>query len=324
MGWFTNWITGGAEDDADEAIEDAKKLEAEARAEMNRMKEAYMDVDLSNPFASMVNHFDGMENQFADMRNQFAGLENTMEDLTVNQEQANFEAQQAQQNQSNIMEGMRGAAGGSGIAALAQSMAKAGQLASQQASASIGMQESQNQMARQQQASQLQQQEAGYAGQLAQMQAAEAANLQMSEAQMQQNLQSQEIGGMIRQEDLERARIENLLGMSLSQEAGYNEAAINWQGQRGKGWDVAGQFMQGLGQGLGSSDRKLKKNIKLIGKSPSGIKIYLFEYIDKIFGEGVFQGTMSDEVPSNVVIKHKDGYDMIDYSKIDVEFKKVI
>ena len=72
------------------------------------------------------------------------------------------------------------------------------------------------------------------------------------------------------------------------------------------------------------SDRRLKKNIKLIGKSSSGINIYVFEYINKIFGKGVFQGAMSDEVPSYAVVKNKfKNYDGIDYSKIDVEFKQV-
>ena len=90
MGWFTNWITGGAEDDADQAIADAQALEQEQRAAMNAAKQTYLDMDLSNPFADMVNEFDGMENQFANMTNQFAGLENTMEDLTVNQQEAQF------------------------------------------------------------------------------------------------------------------------------------------------------------------------------------------------------------------------------------------
>ena len=71
------------------------------------------------------------------------------------------------------------------------------------------------------------------------------------------------------------------------------------------------------------SDRRLKKNIELIGNSPSGIGIYTFEYTDKNFGEGKYQGTMSDEVPNSVIIKHESGYDMVDYSKIDVEFKSV-
>ena len=71
------------------------------------------------------------------------------------------------------------------------------------------------------------------------------------------------------------------------------------------------------------SDRRLKKDIKLIGLSPSGLKIYSFKYKDTSFGKGVFQGVMSDEISPNAVIKHKDGYDMVDYSKIDVEFKSI-
>lgn len=73
-----------------------------------------------------------------------------------------------------------------------------------------------------------------------------------------------------------------------------------------------------------ASDRKLKKNIKLMKYSPSGLKIYSFKYINKIFGEGTYQGVMSDEVPSNAVIKNFIGiYDGVDYSKIDVEFKQI-
>lgn len=32
---------------------------------------------------------------------------------------------------------------------------------------------------------------------------------------------------------------------------------------------------------------------------------------------------MSDEIPQNAVVKGNDGYDMVYYDKIDVEFKKV-
>jgi len=88
-------------------------------------------------------------NLYADARNQYANIqtnfENTYEDLTVNQQQAQFQAQQGAQQRANIMQNMRGAAGGSGIAALAQAMANQGQLATQGISASIGQQESANQ-----------------------------------------------------------------------------------------------------------------------------------------------------------------------------------
>ena len=77
-------------------------------------------------------------------------------------------------------------------------------------------------------------------------------------------------------------------------------------------------------RGVGSSDRRIKKNIFLIGHSPSGLNIYSFEYINKIYGNGIWQGVMSDEVPSGAVIKNFVGkFDGVDYSRIDVEFKKI-
>jgi len=82
-----------------------------------------------------------------DTSNLAAGMQNTFEDLTVNQQQAQFEAQQQQQGLANTLGAMQGAAGGSGIAALAQAMAGQQSANLQQASASIGQQEAANQMA---------------------------------------------------------------------------------------------------------------------------------------------------------------------------------
>lgn len=79
--------------------------------------------------------------------NPFANMENVYEDLTVNQQQAQFQAQQGNQQRANIMSNLRGAAGSSGIAGLAQALANQGQLQTQRISASIGLQESSNQLA---------------------------------------------------------------------------------------------------------------------------------------------------------------------------------
>jgi hypothetical protein len=68
-----------------------------------------------------------------------------------------------------------------------------------------------------------------------------------------------------------------------------------------------------------ASDRKLKKNINKIGESKSGINIYEFEYLHN---DVKFQGVMADEVPQ-ASIEHEDGYSMVDYSLIDVEFKEL-
>ena len=120
---------------AKKEMERQQRLEKKARQKLNQQKNIYRNLDTSNPYLNM---------------------ENTMEDLTINQKQAEFERQTFQQSQANIMQGLQGAAGGSGIAALAQSLAQQGQLASQRAAASIGQQEARNQMARQQQAGRIQ------------------------------------------------------------------------------------------------------------------------------------------------------------------------
>jgi len=74
-------------------------------------------------------------------------MENTFEDLTVNQQQAQFQAQQQAQQRADVMQNLRGAAGGSGIAGLAQALANQQQTQTQQISASIGQQEAANQRA---------------------------------------------------------------------------------------------------------------------------------------------------------------------------------
>lgn len=95
----------------------------------------------------------------ADTSNVWADQENVYEDLTVNTQQADFVAQQQAQGMADTMGSLKGAAGGSGIAALAQSLAGQQAQNAQQASVSIGQQEASNQAAERQMAGQLQQQE---------------------------------------------------------------------------------------------------------------------------------------------------------------------
>lgn len=147
-----------------------RREQAAAEKELATMKSRFETMDTSNPYAN---------------------LENTMEDLTVNTQQADFMAQQAQQNQANIMQNMSGAAGGSGIAALAQAMANQGTQAAQQASASIGQQEASNQAAA---------------------------------AQMAGQLQSMEAQGAARSQDLEREKISTQLGMAQERLGAANAA----------------------------------------------------------------------------------------------------
>ena len=113
----------------------AARAQAKAQKELDKNKALYASLDTSNPYTNM---------------------ENTMEDLTVNQQQAEFTKQQQEQQRANILEQMRGAAGGAGIAALAQTLANQGSLDAQKAAVSIGKQEQAIQMATAKEESRLQ------------------------------------------------------------------------------------------------------------------------------------------------------------------------
>lgn len=112
-----------------------KSEQREAQAEFQRRQAQFENLDTSNVYA---------------------GLENVYEDLTVNQQQAEFVKRQQQQALAQTMGGMQGAAGGSGIAALAQAMANQQMLGAERAGISIGQQEAQNQAAQARMAGQLQ------------------------------------------------------------------------------------------------------------------------------------------------------------------------
>lgn len=126
-----------------------------------------------------------------DTSNVYTNMQNTMEDLTVNQGAAQFQAQQEQQGLSNIMGSMQGAAGGSGIAALAQSLAGQQSQNLRRASVDIGKQEQSNQMAERTQAG---------------------------------NLQLYEKKGELISRDAEKDKVSTLMGMAQQRSAAANQA----------------------------------------------------------------------------------------------------
>ena len=82
----------------------------------------------------------------------------------------------------------------------------------------------------------------------------------------------------------------------------------------------------GAAVGAAASDITLKENIELIEVSPSGIPIYEFDYKDKNYGEGRYSGVMAQdllEIYPSAVIQEKDGTLKVDYSQIDVEFRRI-
>jgi len=112
----------------------------EESAKLDKQKDLYRKFEFKNPYA--------------DMQNQYA--ENVFEDLTVNQQAADFQMEQGAQQRANILGSLKGAAGGSGIAGLAQAMANQGQMQARGVSASIGQQEAMNQNLKAQGAQQVQ------------------------------------------------------------------------------------------------------------------------------------------------------------------------
>ncbi|MAZ73914.1 MAG: hypothetical protein CMC70_12290 [Flavobacteriaceae bacterium] len=182
----------------------ARKQAKKAKKELNAQMDAFREMDTSNPYLNM---------------------ENTMEDLTINQKQSQFQKEQFQQSQANILDSLRGAAGGSGVAALAQQMAQSGQLAAQQSAADIGRQEASNQRA-----------ERAEAG----------------------RLQGLEIQGEYQKRSDDQYKTETLLGMAQEKFAAKKEMQAAAKQQK---WDAitggitgAANMFAGFGQGDGTTE----------------------------------------------------------------------
>ena len=224
VGGISNIVAGNA------AMGRAEDLQGDARTELNKQRAAYEGLDTSNLAANIVNPYANIQTQF----------ENTFEDLTVNQQQAQFQAQQGAQQRSDILQSMRGAAGGSGVAALAQAMANQSQLATQQTSASIGQQEAANQSAMAQGAAQVQAREAAAQQQIA---AGEGAR------------QAQVLAGAQAARGLEYDKTTNLFGMASGELAAANQAveAARAQKQQGVSDIIGGVAQAGMSLATGGA-----------------------------------------------------------------------
>ena len=209
-------------------------FQKEQQRKLDAQKDIYKAMEFQNPYA-----------------------ENVYEDMTVNQQQAEFQAQQGDQQRANIMQSLKGAAGSSGIAGLAQAMANQGQLQTQQISASIGMQESQQQ----------------------QLKARGAQQVQAGEGALQ---------------TMEVNRQSTLLGISMGESAGANAAAMQAQsnlvasgaaeaqmlGQQAAGmYQMAGSGIQMMGQGLqaGISANATPAKVDPDPCFMKGVKITMFD-----------------------------------------------
>ena len=127
----------------------------------------------------------------------------------------------------------------------------------------------------------------------------------------------------VEQQGFEQNQINQVIGaLAGAPIRSYGEERTGFTSTPMQGPSPFGQVTGALGA-IGSiyamSDIALKNNINLIGKSPSGINIYTFNYSGD---DKVYQGVMAHEVP-HASSFNDDGYLMVDYSKVDVEFKRV-
>ena len=197
QGQVAGGIAGGIAGIAGGIIGGRKRRQEQkaAKAQLAQRQQAYESFQFTNPYANMQNAF---------------------EDLTVNQQQAQFEAQQQQQALASTMSGMQQAAGSSGIAALAQAMAQQQSANIQRAGASIGQQEAAIQRA----------------------QAQEAGRIQTLQAQ-----------GAAAQQAQQFEKTETLLGMSQQRKAQADEARRQaTQSLIGGIGEIAGSVIPVIGQ----------------------------------------------------------------------------
>jgi len=201
-------------------------------------------------------------NPYRDLNTNF---ENTFEDMTVNQQQAQFQAQQGSQARANLLSNLQNAAGGSGIAGLAQAMSNQQQIQGQQISASIGQQEAANQR----------------------MSAQGAQNVQRMTQQAQETIG---YGEQLR-ETKENARQMNLLNLRSGRQQAQADFRGAMQQQKnavmGGIGDIVGAGLQGFATGGGFSKGGFKLDT-FLGRESAGPKTTpydasRFEYNDTMF-----------------------------------------
>ena len=232
-----NRIMQQANDLTAQQMAENRELQREMIAKYEARQADYEAMEFFNPY-------ENMQNYYADLQNAYVGMENTYEDLGVSTVAAQFQMEQGQQQRADIMSALSGAAGGSGIGALAQSLANQGVLQSRQVAVDLAQQQRQNMMMSAQQQQQIDQ-----------MQRATDMQIQQAIAQGAASADMAERGGMSMLQGAEIGRQSTLLGMSAGDYAGANagvqQAYANQMGAIGMGMNAMSSRMGMWGQIIG-------------------------------------------------------------------------
>ena len=293
----------------------AKRKRRRAAAEKRRLTGELKSLEKSRQ--KVINPYDNVKNLSSLAKDLTGNLSNPYSNMGVATQAAEMQIEEADIALANTLDSlMASGASAGGATALAQAALQS----KKGVSASIEKQEAANEKLKaqgQQTLEQLQNQEKQ-----------RVQGIEISEGQRVQGAEAQGKAFVYEaQEKREVSKInftrKRLLNVGKRERAAYDQHTNAVGGMIGGVTQAATTIAGGIDMGTIKSDRKLKENIKLIGKSFSGLNIYIFEYINKAFGEGIYQGVMSDEIPQEAVLKHIDGYDMVDYSKLDVVFKQI-
>ena len=280
----------------------AGKAEKRARNDKNRLT-GELDALESNR-QDVINPYEGVTDLGSMVSDLSAIASNPYANLSVSTAAAEMQVEEADIALANTLDTLRATGASAGGATALARMA----LESKKGvAASIEQQEANNQKAR-----------ADGEANLQQIKLNEAKRVQQGKIAGAERLENKKIEGEIYEFETQEGRDEQQMARKQAQITG---AA---QQQAAATQAKASVISSGIGgltniASAGISDRKLKKNINKIGESKSGINIYEFEYLHN---DAKFQGVMADEVP-HASIEHEDGYSMVDYSLIDVEFKEL-
>jgi len=255
IGGIGGYFTGKAKDDIQEDIDEKQ------RAFQNKI-DAFVNKEISNPFAGITNTFAGLENPLAQI-----STENKFEDLTVNLKSADYQRQMAEESQAAILQTARAGAGGAGaVASIAGLLARQNAQVRQQIAADIGAQEAQNQRLKAQGAEQARQ---------AQMQIGRA-QMDIDRLKAQGAMQAQIAGaeGQFRVDQAQREREALGLGYGAQQLAGDTSAGMaqmeSNQQLLSQGLSAAGSVASAFGGfGGGSTSTPTQINTSGLGQNLS-------------------------------------------------------
>tara|TARA_R110001592_G_scaffold162121_1_gene395124 strand:- start:1725 stop:2780 length:1056 start_codon:yes stop_codon:yes gene_type:complete len=325
----------------------AKKRERAAAAEKAGLQRKLNS--LENSRQAIVNPAEGVSNLSGLAQDLSSSLSNPFGNLSVATQAAEMQIEQADISLANTLDTLRATGSGAGGAT---ALAQAALQSKKGVSASIEKQEANNEQLRARGEQQLNQMRMQEGARVQGLQIGEGGRVQGMEMQGRQfafnaqenregaqldRVSAQLAGAAQRESQAQSDRTGALTGMISGVGSAVGGVATGLAAQNaspfadtmtGNNFTNAelGQLSSlntTLSNAIWLSDRRLKKNIKLIGYSPKGLKIYAFEYKNNKLGEGVFQGVMSDEIPNKAVVKNSDGFDRVNYSKLDVEFKLI-